>query len=274
MLQAKYGRNIQKIAQTLKTKTAAEIQALIEAEYGINLETPSFGLVKNVDQEDVPNVVQEEIVTDDSNITNVLNLVATASPTITVPTKHPFRKKNNNIKANSLLQQSAPENDLSVDPSEIFYDDDMIIGSTESVGSDLDTVDAVAQTMAKQHKEKVKAVKKIGNHRRKVSRNFDKGRSKITTKELLKSPQEKRRKDSGLSEDSTKSPKLQIVLGSGLALPVSEGEQVVNFRFSLRHSLTQPPICVSLLLPSAMDAQKHSKYLVLIILCLGNSWFN
>ncbi|KAI8436263.1 hypothetical protein MSG28_004310 [Choristoneura fumiferana] len=225
---AKYGRNIQKIAQTLKTKTAPEIQALIEAEYGIHLETPAFGLLKNVDQEDVPNVVQEEIVTDDSNITNVLSLVATASPTITVPIKHPLRKKNNNIKANSRVQHSAQGNDLTVDASEIFYDDEMIIGSTESVGSDLDFIDPVAKNMAKQHKEKVKAVKKIGNHRRKVLRNFDKGRPRTSSKELLKSPQERRRKDSGLSEESTKSPKLQIVLGSGVALPVSEGEQVIK----------------------------------------------
>ncbi|XP_061712949.1 uncharacterized protein LOC133521861 isoform X2 [Cydia pomonella] len=223
---AKYGRDFHKISQTIKTKSAAEIQALIEAEYGVKLDDPSMGLMKNEEQDDIPSVGQEEIVTDDSSISNVLSLVTTASPTITVP-KKPFRKKNNNVTHKSLkpLQKS----DLIVNPSEIYYEDELIIGPTESVGSLEPKEDHTKlKTMAKQQKDKVKAVKKIGNHRRKVSKNFDKGRARTSSKELLKSPQERRRKDSGVSEESIKSLKLQIVLGSGQALHVSEGEQVIK----------------------------------------------
>ncbi|XP_063381039.1 uncharacterized protein LOC134667545 [Cydia fagiglandana] len=224
---AKYGRNFHKISQTIKTKSAAEIQALIEAEYGVKLDDPSVGLPKNEDQDDIPSVGQEEIVTDDSSIHNVLSLVTTASPTITVP-KKPFRKKNNNVTQKSL-KPALQKPELIVNPSEIYYEDELVIGSTESVGS-LDPKEnhAKLKTMAKQQKVKVKAVKKIGNHRRKVSKNFDKGRARTSSKELLKSPQERRRKDSGVSEESIKSPKLQIVLGSGQALHVSEGEQVIK----------------------------------------------
>ncbi|KAJ2939744.1 hypothetical protein O0L34_g17935 [Tuta absoluta] len=221
---AKYGRNVRKISQTLKTKTEAEIQALIEAEYGVHLETPTFGLEKHEDLDDVPNVVQEEIVTDDMN---VLNMVTTGSPTVTLP-KKPFGRKSSK---NSLLRPDAllkGKHTLEINPSEIYYEDEMIIGSTESVGSDIDSADMLSQKMAKQHKEKVKAMKKIGNHRRKTSRNYDRGK-RNSSKEILKSPsQGRQRKESSLSEDSVKSPKMQIVFSSGQALPVSEGEQVIK----------------------------------------------
>lgn len=221
---------MRKISQTLKTKTEAEIHALIEAEYGVRLDTPSFGLDRHEDLEDVPCVVQEEIVTED--LPNILSMVSTGSPTVTLP-KRPFRKKTNNPKVkNSLLKPDAllhsKKNEISINPSEIFYEDDLIIGSTESIGSDKDSMDVIYRKMAKQQKEKVKAMKKIGNHRRKVSRTYDKGRPRNRSKDMLKSPQRRQRKDSSFSEDNTKSPKMQIVLGSGLALPVSEGEQVVS----------------------------------------------
>ncbi|KAI5652095.1 histone H2A deubiquitinase MYSM1 isoform X1 [Phthorimaea operculella] len=221
---AKYGRNVRKISQTLKTKTEAEIQALIEAEYGVHLDTPTFGLEKQENLDDVPNVVQEEIVTDDMNI---LNMVATGTPTVSIP-KKPFGRKSSK---NSLLRPDAlsnKKNTLEINPSDIYYEDEMIIGSTESVGSDMDSVDMLSRKMAKQHKEKVKAMKKIGNHRRKVSRNYDRGK-RNSSKEVLKSPSlGRQRKDSSLSEDSVKSPKMQIVFSSGQALPVSEGEQVIK----------------------------------------------
>ncbi|XP_063893566.1 uncharacterized protein LOC110372082 isoform X4 [Helicoverpa armigera] len=226
---AKYGRNVRKISQTLKTKTEAEIQALIEAEYGVNLETPSFGLDKPEDHEDVPAVVQEEIVTDDmTSINNVINMVTTGAPTINIP-KKPFRKKNTNskslLKPDVLLDKKAEL--MAINPAEILYEDDLIIGSTESIGSDLDLTDIVSKNIVK-YQAKVKAEKKIGNHRRKKSRNYDKGAPRNKSKELLKTPPGRQRKDSSLSEDSVKSPKMQIVLGSGLALPVSEGEQVIK----------------------------------------------
>lgn len=215
----------------MKTKTEAEIQALIEAEYGVNLETPSFGLDKPDDHEDVPAVVQEEIVTDDmTNINNVINIVTTGAPTITVP-KKPFREKNS--KSKSLLKPDVLKDKkaelIAINPAEILYEDDLIIGSTESIGSDLDLTDIVSKNIVK-YQAKVKAEKKIGNHRRKKSnsKNYDKGGPRNKSKELLKSPPGRQRKDSSLSEDSVKSPKMQIVLGSGLALPVSEGEQVVS----------------------------------------------
>lgn len=221
---------MRKISQTLKTKTEAEIQALIEAEFGVRLDTPSFGLDRHEDLEDVPSVVQEEIVTED--LPNILNMVATGSPTITLP-KRPFRKKSSNVKVkNSLLKPNAlldsTKNEIIINPSEIYYEDDLIIGSTESIGSEKDSMDGIYQKMAKQQKEKVKVMKKIGNHRRKVSGTFDKGKPRYKSKEMLKSPQRRQRKESSFSEDNTKSPKMQIVLGSGLALPVSEGEQVVS----------------------------------------------
>lgn len=213
----------------MKSKTEAEIQALIEAEYGVNLETPSFGLDKPEDHEDIPAVVQEEIVTDDmTTINNVINMVTTGAPTINVP-KKPFRKKNTNSK--SLLKPDVLNDKkaelMAINPAEILYEDDLIIGSTESIGSDLDLTDIVSKNIVK-YQAKVKAEKKIGNHRRKRSRNYDKGTTRNKSKELLKSPLGRQRKDSSLSEDSVKSPKMQIVLGSGQALPVSEGEQVVS----------------------------------------------
>ncbi|XP_049869488.1 uncharacterized protein LOC126369217 isoform X2 [Pectinophora gossypiella] len=225
---AKYGRNVRKISQMLKTKTEAEIQALIEAEYGVHLETPSFGMDKHEDHDGTPTAVQEEIVTDE--IPSVLDIVTTGKPTVPSPKKH-FRKKTYNTKKLSLLRPDAlldsKKSEISINPAEIFYEDDMIIGSTESVGSDMDSVDILSQKMAKQQKEKVKAMKKMGNHRRKVSKNYDRGKI-YKSKELLKSPLGRQRKDSSLSEDSVKSPKMQIVLGSGQALPVSEGEQVIK----------------------------------------------
>lgn len=212
----------------MKTKTEAEIQALIEAEYGVNLETPSFGLEKPEDHEDVPAVVQEEIVTDDvTNMNNVLNMVTTGAPTITLP-KKPFRKKNTNSKSllkPDILLDKKPDL-IAINPAELLYEDDLIIGSTESIGSDLDLTDIVSKNIVK-YQAKVKAEKKIGNHRRKVTRNYDKG-TRNKGKDLLKSPSGRPRKDSSLSEDSVKSPKMQIVLGSGQALPLSEGEQVVS----------------------------------------------
>ncbi|CAB3253140.1 unnamed protein product [Arctia plantaginis] len=225
---AKYGRNICKISQALKTKTEADIQTLIEAEYGVNLDTPSFGLDKPEDHDDVPAVVQEEIVTDDvTSMSTVLNLVATGAPTIKLP-KKPFRKKNSNsrslLKPNILLEKQSEL--IAIHPSEIMYQDDLVIGSTESVGSDLNLTDIVSKNI--KYQVKVKAEKKIGNHRRKVARNYDKSRVRNRSKELLKSPPGRHRIDSSLSDDSMKSPKMQIVLGSGQALPLSEGEQVIK----------------------------------------------
>lgn len=222
ILQAKYGRNIRKISETIKTKTEAEIQAVIEAEYGVNLDTPTFGLEKNEDHDDVPVVVQEEIVTDDT---------CTVPGALTVSRK-PFRKKPYNKSKNSLLKPSVVDYSnkadlVAINSSEIFYEEDLTIGSTESIGSDLDSTDIVSKNIVKYQRGRVG--KKVGNHRRKVSRNYDKGVPRNKSKDLLlKSPQGRQRKDSSLSEDSTKSPKMQIVLGSGLALPVSEGEQVVS----------------------------------------------
>lgn len=231
VLQAKYGRNFRKISQTIKTKTEAEIQALIEAEFGVHLETQTFGLDKHEDCDDVPTVIQEEIVTDDITNVNILNSVSTGSPTIPV-SKKPFRRKDINTKTKSLLRPDAivsKDTQLAISPSEIFYEDDLIVGSTESVGSDMDSTEILSQKMAKQHKEKVKAMKEIGNHRRKVSRNYDRRRNR--SRDLVKSPQGRQRKDSSLSEDSMKSPKMQIVFSSGQALPVSEGEQVVSYLY-------------------------------------------
>ncbi|KAM3959187.1 LOW QUALITY PROTEIN: uncharacterized protein ACR2FA_006723 [Aphomia sociella] len=212
----KYGRNIVKISQTLKTKTEVEIQALIEAEYGINLDTPTFGL-ENEGIEGVPSVVQEEIVMDVPSVTN------SKSPKSKL--KKNFRKKSKN----SLLKPDALQNTktdtIDIDPKEIFYEDELIIGSTESVGSDMDLTDIVSKNVEKLQKAKVG--RKMGNHRRKMS-GSEKGKQRNKSKDLMKSPLGRQRKDSNLSEDSMKSPRMQIVLGSGQALPVSEGEQVIK----------------------------------------------
>ncbi|KOB68869.1 putative myb-like, SWIRM and MPN domains 1 [Operophtera brumata] len=206
----KYGRNIKKISQTLKTKTEAEIQALIDAEFGLHIETTSQGIDKFEDHADIPSVVREEIVTDDSHIKKAV----TITPAAAIAT-HQFYKKSFKVRSkNTLLKPNPYEKTELIDSSEIFYEDDMIIGSTESIGSELDTSDKVYKNIAK-HQAKVKAEKKIGNHRRKVSRNYDKG-----ARSLLKSPPGRQRKDSSLSDDSVKSPKMQIVLGSGQALPI------------------------------------------------------
>lgn len=179
----------------------------------------------------MPAVVQEEIVTDDvTSINNMISMVTTGAPTINIP-KKPHRKKNN---SKSLLKPNILDKNtdlIAVNPAEILHEDDIVIGSTESIGSDLELTDIVSKNIVKSQ-TKAKTEKKIGNHRRKVSKNYDKGR-RNKSKELLKSPPGRQRKDSSLSEDSVKSPKMQIVLGSGLALPVSEGEQVVSpFAFS------------------------------------------
>ncbi|XP_072931699.1 uncharacterized protein [Epargyreus clarus] len=225
---AKYGRNVHKISQTINTKTEAEIQALIEAEYGVQLETPHLGLAKVADHGDTPTVVQEEIVTEEAvNMSNVLNMVSTGCPTVPVPKKH--YKRHQTTKTNSLLRSSiidSGKTELIVNPSDLVYDDDLIIGSTQSIGSEVDITDIVAKNLAKQQKEKVKSMKKMGNHRRKVSRNYDRGKTK--NKDMLKSPQGRQRKDSNISEEGLKSPQMQIVLGSGVSLPVSEGEQVIK----------------------------------------------
>lgn len=201
------------------------------------MDTPSFGLERHEDHDNIPSVVQEEIVTDDiTNINNILNIVSTGSPTIAMPRK-PFRKKTYNVKSKkSLLKPDAllDKTDLlAVNPSEIFYDDELIIGSTESIGTEVDSTDVVTKNMVQQQnnqREKIKALKKLGNHRRKVSRNYDRTRNR--SKELLRSPPGRQRKDSSLSEDSVKSPKMQIVIGPGQAVPVCDGEQVVSVIFN------------------------------------------
>lgn len=179
---------------------------------------PSEGFDKYDDQDDIPTMVQEEIVAD-SNIKKVV-----INPTINMP-KHPFRKRTYSKPKQSLLKPNLEVNPEFASPEEIFYDDDLIIGSTQSIGSELDMTDVVSKNIAK-YQAKVKSEKKIGNHRRKVSKNYDKT-PRNRSKEL-KSPQGRHRKDSSLSDDSVKSPKMQIVLGSGQALPVSEGEEVVS----------------------------------------------
>ncbi|CAG4975580.1 unnamed protein product [Colias eurytheme] len=202
----KYGRNVKKISQTLTTKSEAEIQALIEAEHGIHLDTLVWE--KHDDQDNIPHVAQEEIIADEIiSMSDVISMVTTGSPTITLP-KKVFRK-------NSKVPQSI--NSVSgINMNKIGVNNLSSKDSKEELSE-------MTKNFVKQ-KEKMKAVKKLGNHRRKVSRNYDKGRVKSKD---MKSPQG-RKTDSSLSEDSVKSPKMQIVLGSGQALPVSEGEQVIK----------------------------------------------
>ncbi|XP_046959300.1 uncharacterized protein LOC124529574 isoform X1 [Vanessa cardui] len=223
----KYGRNVKKIARTIKTKTEAEIQALIEAEHGILLDT-SHDLEKL--EEDIP-VVHEEIVSESLvSMSDVLNIVTTGVPTIPV-TKKPFKKKNvnRNLKNTQIKPKAKIQPNIdTIDSAELYFEDDLVVGSTESVGSESDVTQSITKKTFKQQKEKVTAMKKIGNHRRKVSRNYDKGRSRNKSSDNLKSPQGRQRKDSSLSNDTVKSPQMQIVLGSGLALPVSEGEEVIK----------------------------------------------
>lgn len=226
---AKYGRNVLKISQTLKTKTAQEILVLIEAEYGVQLENSEFELVNHIEDGDIPAVIQEEVVTD-NNVSKVLDMVKTGSPTIPVVQKT-FRQKANltKTKTNSFKRDILKSPELiAINPSEILYEDDLVIGSTESIGSDIDLSDIVSKNIAK-YQAKRKTLTKIGNHRRKVVRNNDKI-VQNRSKDMLKSPQRRQRKDSSLSlsDDTVKSPKMQIVLGSGQALPVSEGEQVIK----------------------------------------------
>lgn len=221
----KYGRNVHKISETLKTKTAAEIQALIEAEHGIHLDAPGSAHKNNHNER----ISKEEIINNDLvNMNDVLSIVATGAPTISTP-KKPFKMKNNNKMSKKSLLKSKDNVAILLNSSEIFYEDDLVVGSMESVGSEIDTTEDILKNSFKQQKEKMKIIKKMGNHRRKVTRNYDKGKIRNKSKDnLVKSPQGRQRKDSSVSDESVKSPKMQIVLGSGLALPVSEGEQVVS----------------------------------------------
>lgn len=201
----------------MKTKTKEEIQTFLDTECGLNfpsLEEPS--LEKRGGSNSITGIDHG----------NVLNMVSTGSPTIVIPK---VKKKINYLKSkNSLLKPDIlnKKSIVSIHTSEIYYEDDLIVGSTESVGSDLDQTDIVSKSIVK-YQAKVKPEKKVGNHRRKTSRNYDK-KPRNKSKEILKSPQGRQRKDSSVSDDSMKSPKMQIILGSGQALPVSEGEQVVN----------------------------------------------
>lgn len=195
---------------------------MIQAEYGVNLDSPTLGIVEQ-DDKDISIALNEEITATDCNIKNVLEMVTTGSPTI--PLAKPFRKKSNtklisNVTKTDIFDGSTDL--IAINPSEILYEDDLVIGSTESIGAEVNLSDVVSKNIAKlQAKEGRK------NYRRKVSRNYDK-RVKSRIKDVLKSPQRKHRNSStSMSDDSVKSPKMQIVLGSGLALPVSEGEQVV-----------------------------------------------
>lgn len=221
----KYGRNVHKISETLKTKTAAEIQALIEAEHGIHLDAPGSAHKNNHNER----ISKEEIINNDLvNMNDVLSIVATGAPTIPTP-KKPFKTKNNNKMSKKSLLKPKDNVAILLNSSEIFYEDDLVVGSMESVGSEIDTTEDILKNSFKQQKEKMKIIKKMGNHRRKVTRNYDKGKIRNKSKDnLVKSPQGRQRKDSSVSDESVKSPKMQIVLGSGLALPVSEGEQVVS----------------------------------------------
>ncbi|XP_032522719.2 uncharacterized protein LOC116774167 isoform X1 [Danaus plexippus] len=215
---ARYGRNVNKISKALKTKSELEIQALIEAEHGILLETENIK-TPAVKPDNIPTVAQEEKVSNCGNVDLVVNNNTEECETAPVPRKcSKMKKSHKNIKEIDMTIETNP-----MIGSEIFYDDDLIIGSTESIGSELDVTDVVATSLTKQQRDKTKVLRKNGNHRRKVSRNFDRNRSK----DFLKSPH-RRKKDSSLSDDSVKSPKMQIVLGSGLALPVSEGEEVIK----------------------------------------------
>lgn len=200
---------------------------MIEVEHGVTLETQAIGVFKHEEYDNIPAVVQEEVIMGDIiTIQDTINMVSTALPTIPCTKKSP--KKKNYLKSpKSLLKPNILDLKepglVAISPSEIFYDDDLNVGSIESIGTEIDAGDAVLRNLAKQHKEKIKGGKKIGNHRRKVSRNYDKSKNK----DVLKSPQGRQRIDSGVSEDA-KSPKMQIILGSGQALPLSEGEQVVS----------------------------------------------
>ncbi|CAH0723151.1 unnamed protein product, partial [Brenthis ino] len=220
---AKYGRDVHKISQTLKTKTQAEIQALIEAEHGILLDNSGPAIKHSEDHVPLQGVVSDGLV----NMNDVLSIVTTGAPTIHV-TKKPFKKKNYNKTTKKSLLKPKVNTNLIINSSELYYEDDLIVGSTESVGSESDVTDDILRNSFKLQKEKVKVLRKNGNHRRKVSSNYDRSKIRNRSKDNLKSPQGKQRKDSSVSDDSVKSPKMQIVLGSGLALPVSEGEQIIK----------------------------------------------
>lgn len=243
------------ISQTLTTKSEAEIQALLEIEYGIHLDTQSIGLSHDEatldDPPYIPGVVQEEIVTEDNTpegISKMLNMVTTGSPTITTLHKAVFKRKANQRSKNSLLNpdvildinKAKTKTTLEFVNDQIIYDDDLVVGSVESVGdSELDASELISRNMLNhqmkvESKNKKQIVKKVGNHRRKkFVKSPEKRRDVITkysNKNILRSPI-KQQKDLLVSEKS-QNTKLQIVLGSGQALPVSEGEQVVS-----KHSL-------------------------------------
>ncbi|XP_041978425.1 uncharacterized protein LOC121732564 isoform X2 [Aricia agestis] len=194
-----HGRDVDKISKTLKTKSRTEIQALIEAEYGIVLDAPHLG-VKAEDIDNVPAVVQEEVIADVGtpviNMTEVIDMVSTGTPTI------PVKKTKQNSK--DLLM---------VNPSEILYEDDLAV-STELIIAE----DAIKRS---NKKERGREEKKMGNHRRKGHANVR------WRKQEVKSPK-RIRKDSSMSDDSTKNAKMHIVFSSGQALPVSEGEEVIK----------------------------------------------
>ncbi|KAJ0177415.1 hypothetical protein K1T71_007424 [Dendrolimus kikuchii] len=222
-MMAEYGRNIFKISQKIKTKTVGEIQALIQAEYEADLDSPTLGSEKQ-DKTNIPTVEHERISAPDHNISNVLSMVTTGSPTI--PIAKPFRKKPIAKPKSSVTKtdifEGSPEL-IAINPSEILYEDDLVLGSTESIGSEVDLSDIVSRNIAK-----LQAKQGRKNYRRKVSRNYDK-RVKNRIKGVLKSPQGRQRNSSAsLSDDNVKSPKMQILLGSGQALPLSEGEQVIK----------------------------------------------
>lgn len=191
IFQGKHGRNINLISQKLSTKTTIEIKTLIDAEYGISSDTPSG---THDDSDNIPYVEKEEIVSHEvDNICDVITMVTTGAPTVAFP---------------KLFRAESNSPDKSKNPTHKNY----IFNHNNH---NLKTI----------RKEKIRAIKKNGNHRRKVSRNFDKNIIRNKSKDM-KSPG-RWRKESTQSEDSMKSSTLQIVLGSGQALRVSEGEQVV-----------------------------------------------
>lgn len=204
------------------------------------MDTPSTGIGNDeTSLEDEIPVIQEEIVTDDdtpTGISQVLNMVTTGSPTVSSlqlkQDRRVFGNKNNNkkfkrsiLKPDVLVDTKTLKNDLGVDNSlELVYDEDLAIGSVELVGApDVDSTEVLSSNIYKQQTEvemrkKQKTSKKIGNHRRKhVNSN-----AKTRNKDVLISKRNN-------SNDGVRSPKLQIVLGSGQALPISEGEQVVRY---------------------------------------------
>lgn len=156
--------------------------------------------------------MQEEIILDETN--SIMNIVTTASPTIPVIKK--VRNTKNATKKNYTLNDLEPINTMN--PKEMFYEKKTA------------TQTPVIKTNAKirTFKRKNKTRKNMGNHRIKQEEKVN-----IIQKHanVLNSPPKRQRKGSNLSDENIKSPKLQIMLGSGQALPVSEGEQVVRINY-------------------------------------------